>query len=338
MDDLDRQLLLFLQNGIPLQKKPFEGIAARLGLDSADVLLRISRLKLKKVIRQVTAVLEGRNLGYETALAAMVVKPEKLEGALFWINAHPGITHCLARDHEFNLWLTLALPAGMIEPQLRRLHTMTGAKKTILLPALKRFKGSGAGEFSSIGEKEIKETSFASAEIALLRRIQEDFPLHDEPFRKLAADAGISEPEIFGMLETWSRKGHLKKITALMPSKAAPPENSVLAVWEMPEERQDEVGERLIAFDEVLECVKRTAYPDFPYALYTVVRAGDPESAEMILRKMTGVVGSWPYRLLAGIQEYKKTRLKYFSEGLEDWHFRIPEAQNSGLKSSSNEE
>ncbi len=319
MDDLDRQLLLFLQNGVPLRKRPFEGIAVRLGLDSADVLLRLSRLKLKKTIFQITAVLEGRKLGYESALAAMIVPSEQLEKALFWMKAHPGVTSCSVRRDEFNLWFALALPAGTIEKQLRALHQFAGARKTILLPALKRFKGAHAGEFNVFPEKEIKAVSLSAAEIALIRKIQEDFPLDDKPFQRWAEEAGMSEAGLLSTLEAWSRKGYFKKITALLPAKAAAVANPVLAVWEVPEERQEEVGRCIAAFTEVADCVKRPAYPEFPYAIHTLIRAEEPKEAEEILEKISSVVGSWPRRLLWDVKETKKIRLKYFSEGLQDW-------------------
>ncbi len=337
MDDLDRQLLLFLQNGIPVRKRPFEGIAARLGLDSADVLLRISRLKIKKIISQITAVFEGANLGYENALAAMIVSPERLEKAVSGMKGHPGVTSCSLRRDEFNLWLTLAVPGGKTEKNLRELHRFAGAKKTVLLPVLKRFKGASGCDFSGFPEKQVRAVSFSFEEMALIRKIQEDFPLDDEPFRRWAEDLGTTEAEIFGILESWGRKGYFKRIAALTPSKAAV-ENTVLTVWEVPEERQDEAGSSMAAFPEILDCVKRPAYPEFPYALYTLVRAEGPEHAEEILGKVSSVVGGWPRRLLWNVKECKKIRLKYFSEDLEDWQSRALEIQSSGLKSSSNEE
>ena len=321
MDDLSRQLLLFLQNGIPLQKRPFEGIAAKLGLDSADVLLRISRLKLKKTVRQITALLDGRSLGYDNTLAAMIVPPEKMERAVFWMKAHPGVTQCSARENEFNLWFTLAVPAGILEQQIRRLHTLAGAKKTILLPALKNFKSAVPGEPAGF-TGETKSAALSALEKALLRRIQEDFPLDDEPFQKLGADCGIPESEILVLLKAWTRKGYLKKITALMPSRPAGSRTGVAVVWEVPEERQDEAGARIAAFNEVADCVKRPAYPEFPYALHARVRVHGLEDAGVILGKISSAVGSWPYRLLWQAKEVKKIRLKYFSENLDNWESR----------------
>ncbi len=319
MDDLDRQLLLFVQNGIPLHKSPFDGIASRLGLDSADVILRLSRLKSKKTISRMTAVLEGRKLGYESALAAMIVPSGQLEKALAWMKVHPGVTSCSVRRDEFNVWFSLALPAGMIEKHLRALHQAAGAKKTILLPVLKRFKGALAEDPEAFPEKEIKVVSLTAPEMLLIRKIQEDFPLDDKPFHRWAKETEMTEAGVLSTLETWSRKGYFKKISALLPAKTAAAENTVLAVWEVPEERQEEAGRRIAAFTEVADCVKRPAYPEFPYAIHALVRAEAPEEAEAILEKISNAVGSWPRRLILDVKETKKIRLKYFSEGLEDW-------------------
>ena len=44
MDEKDRLLLTYLQNGLSLTLRPFDVLSAKIGADSAELLVRIQRL------------------------------------------------------------------------------------------------------------------------------------------------------------------------------------------------------------------------------------------------------------------------------------------------------
>ncbi|MEX2458240.1 MAG: AsnC family transcriptional regulator, partial [Actinomycetota bacterium] len=104
MDELDRELLNVIQNDFPMESAPFAELGRRLGIDEAETLTRIARLKDQHVIRQVSAIFDTRALGYRSSLVAMAVPKDRLERAAELINAHPGVSHNYRRNHEFNLW------------------------------------------------------------------------------------------------------------------------------------------------------------------------------------------------------------------------------------------
>ena len=59
------------------------------------------------------------------------------------INSHPGVSHNYLRDHEFNLWFTIATPPDSVlglEGTLRVLQELTGAESIRQLPTLTMFK------------------------------------------------------------------------------------------------------------------------------------------------------------------------------------------------------
>ena len=69
---------------------------------------RVSHLLDKRIIRQVTPIFDTRALGYSSMLVAAKVDPEHPHRAAQAINAHPGVSHNYLRNHEFNLWFTIA--------------------------------------------------------------------------------------------------------------------------------------------------------------------------------------------------------------------------------------
>ena len=82
-----------------------------------EVLERTARLVEHRIIREITPIFDTRALGYQSMLVAAKVDAEHPQRAAGFINSHPGVTHNYLRNHDFNLWFTLAVepdsPLGM---------------------------------------------------------------------------------------------------------------------------------------------------------------------------------------------------------------------------------
>ena len=71
----------------------------------------------------------------------MEIEPDKLEYVASQINRHPGVSHNYERDHQFNLWFTLAVPPGSdLKTELTNSMLLKGIKKVRMLPTLQLFK------------------------------------------------------------------------------------------------------------------------------------------------------------------------------------------------------
>src|SRR5947208_13903279 len=101
------------------------------------------RLLQKRIIRQVTPIFDTRALGYSSMLVAAKVDPEYPHRAAQIINSHPGVSHNYLRNHDFNLWFTIATEPDSklgLEGTLEVLQRETGAESVRQLPTLKLFK------------------------------------------------------------------------------------------------------------------------------------------------------------------------------------------------------
>ena len=76
------------------------------------MLRRTKRLLDERIIREVTPIFDTRVLGYSSMLVAAKVDPENPWRAAKIINSHPGVSHNYLRDHDFNLWFTIATEPG----------------------------------------------------------------------------------------------------------------------------------------------------------------------------------------------------------------------------------
>ena len=110
MDDLDREILNEIQWTFPLVQRPYDTLAEKFNQSPSVIKERILRLRESGILRQMSAIFDTRRLGYKSSLVAAKVESDKLDSVAELINKHPGVSHNYERDHEFNLWFTLAVP------------------------------------------------------------------------------------------------------------------------------------------------------------------------------------------------------------------------------------
>ena len=143
LDDLDRKLLNLMQGKFPLAVRPYQHVAGLAGIEEAEVIARVQRLLDERIIRQVTPIFDTRALGYSSMLVAAKVDPDNPWRSAQVINEHPGVSHNYLRNHEFNIWFTIATEPGSalgLERTLEVLARVAGAESIRQLPTLKLFK------------------------------------------------------------------------------------------------------------------------------------------------------------------------------------------------------
>ncbi len=143
LTSFDKALLNIVQTDLPLAKRPFAELAARLGTEEAAVLERLQYLKDNGYIRRMGPFFDSTKLGYIGTLVAVKVAPEKLADVARFINDYPGVTHNYEREGEFNLWFALLTPDLSLQEQiLASIGAREGVEKMLNLPATKKYKVS----------------------------------------------------------------------------------------------------------------------------------------------------------------------------------------------------
>src|ERR1700738_1757937 len=143
LDDLDKRLLNLMQGRFPIAARPYAIVATGAGIPENEVIARVQHLIDHRIIRQVTPIFDTRALGYSSMLVAAKVDPENPWRAANIINAHPGVSHNYLRNHEFNLWFTIATEPDSklgLEGTLEVLAQAAGAESVRQLPTLRLFK------------------------------------------------------------------------------------------------------------------------------------------------------------------------------------------------------
>src|SRR3954464_4445946 len=143
LDEADKKLLNLMQGSFALTERPFAHVAGLAGISEDEVMERVQYLLDKRIIRELTPIFDTRALGYSSMLVAAKVDPEFPHRAAQFINPHPGVTHNYLRNHEFNLWFTLAVEPDTrlgLDGTLDVIAAKTGAESIRQLPTLKLFK------------------------------------------------------------------------------------------------------------------------------------------------------------------------------------------------------
>ena len=334
LDERTRALLDVMQEAYPIARRPYAVMGERLGMSEAEALDRLAEARAAGVVRQVCGIYDTKALGYSSALVAMKVAPERLAHAARVINAHPGVSHNYRRNHEFNLWFTVAMPPGHdLSAVVQRLHALAGAESTREMPTLHLFKigvtldMSAARAADARGEPEYtqerRERALRGAltpdEVDFIRATQGDFEDIAEPFASVAEALGWEVDAVLERARSLAERGFLRRFAAILNHRQAGFRANGMAVWRVPPERRREVGRFIAGYRNVSHCYERPTYPDWPYSVFSMVHhpkvAGVEETAQAISRE-TGITD---YQVLYSTTEYKKIRLPYFIPEYDRW-------------------
>lgn len=333
LGESDKELLNEIQWTFPLVTRPFDAIAKKFDTTPEIIKEKLNNLKEIGVLRQLSAIFDTRKLGYTSSLVAMEIEHDKLEYVASQINRHPGVSHNYERDHQFNLWFTLAVPPGAdLNSELEKFNVLKGIKKVRKLPTLQLFKigvkldmvDDKKHEVAPTEEKkEIKNIKFEPTEDDkdFIRELQKDMDIVDEPFVKAANNLGITEDELFSKMKHYESLGVLRRFAAILRHRQVGFTANGMIVWKVPEDRITSVGETLGSFPQVSHCYERPTYDDWPYNVFSMIHCKTHDEAYDVAKTIQNQIDVNEYKILFSSREFKKTRVEYFVENsfsLED--------------------
>jgi siroheme decarboxylase len=333
LDDLDKRLLNLLQGSFPLAPRPYARVAELAGVPEEEVLRRTQRLLDERIIREITPIYDTRVLGYKSMLVAAKVDPENPWRAAKIINSHPGVSHNYLRDHDFNIWFTIATEPGSmlgLDGTLAVLRRLTGAESVRQLPTLRLFKIrmdlemekgtdalAAAAEASEPTEPEAIELS--ELDVAVIRATQGPMEVAPEPYASAAAELGIAQERLLDHLEGMRERRALRRVAAILFHRRAGFSANGMGVWRVPEERVMELGPRMASFRGISHCYQRPTYPDWPYSLFTMAHGRSKDECDAILDSIADDTGIEDRRTLYSSTEFKKIRLLYYTDEHRKW-------------------
>jgi len=333
LDALDRKLLNLVQGSFPIAPRPYQHVASLAGVSEAEVMGRVQRLLDKRIIRQVTPIFDTRALGYSSMLVAAKVDPEFPHRAAKVINAHPGVSHNYLRNHDFNLWFTIATEPDSrlgLEGTLEVLGREAGAESMRELPTLKLFKirmdlemEGDTEALASAAEAsepvELEPQPYDELDVSVIRALQGDMAVLAEPYAPAARELGMTQEGFLDHLAAMQERGLLRRVAAILYHRRAGFSANGMGVWRVPEKQIAQTGPRMAAVRGISHCYQRPTYPDWPYSVFTMAHGRSKEECDAVLDAIAELTGISERATLYSSTEFKKVRLLYFTEEYKDW-------------------
>ncbi|MCP4375222.1 MAG: radical SAM protein [bacterium] len=330
LDDHDKVIMSVIQANFPVDRRPFERLAAYLDDDADDIIRRVRKMQSDGIIRRLGAVFDSRSLGYVSTLVAAKVAPENLDEVAGEVTKLAGVTHNYRREHAYNLWFTLTCESSeRLEDTLDDIRARTAALEVHSLPALKVYKIRVNFQFAESSKAIEAAASHARAfttphqkpteplddqQKQLVRLLQESLPDSPKPFDAIANQLGWSVGRVLEQVEDWLSAGVIRRLGAVVRHQRLGFGANGMAVLDVPEDREDQVGAILAKRPEISHCYCRPRLPDFPYGLFAMVHGHDPQEVRDLVSALAKELEIDNFDVLFSTKEYKKVSMKYFIE------------------------
>jgi siroheme decarboxylase len=333
LDETDKKLLNLMQGSFALVERPFAHVAALAGISEDEVMERVQRLLDKRIIREITPIFDTRALGYASMLVAAKVDPSAPHRAAQFINSHPGVTHNYLRNHDFNLWFTLAVEPGSrlgLDGTLDVIAARTGAESIRQLPTLKLFKirmdlemERGTDALSAAGEAveplELDPIGLSDDDVETIRAAQGSMVVRPDAYAAAAERLGVPVSDVLARLESLRERGGLRRVAAILYHRRAGFSANGMGVWAVAPEDVLDTGRRMAAFRGISHCYQRPTYPDWPYSVFTMAHGRSKEECDAILDSIAESTGVSERATLYSSTEFKKVRMLYFTDEFRRW-------------------
>ena len=210
------------------------------------------------------------------------------------------------------------------------LQRLTGAESVRQLPTLRLFKirmdlemekgtETLAAAAEAVDHREPQAIELSDLDVAVIRATQGPMEPVSEPFARAAAELGIGQPELLDHLESMRERRALRRVAAILFHRRAGFSANGMGVWRVPEERILELGPRMASFRGISHCYQRPTYADWPYSVFTMAHGRSKDECDAILDSIAEDTGIEDRRTLYSSTEFKKIRLRYFTDEHKRW-------------------
>jgi len=153
--------------------------------------------------------------------------------------------------------------------------------------------------------------ALSDIERRLLAEIQHGLPATATPYKDVAAKIGVDVEDVLEIVNNWKTDGRMRRIGAIVNHFKVGLQAGAMVVWQVEEDRVEEVGNVLASFPEVSHAYERPLNDQWPFNVYTMVHGQGPDDVRDTVAKMSSKVGINNYKLLETIRELKKVPPTY---------------------------
>ena len=317
-DPIDIALLDDWQREFPMCDRPFAAIADRIGIDEADAIARLRKMKQAGRVTRVGATCAPNTVSAST-LAAIAAPEERIDEVAAVISAQSGINHSYQREDRWNLWFVATGPdRAHVNATLAKVSNLTGLE-VLDLRLMQPFNvdlGFRMRDASSLpsappsGSRQIDCSVMQPGDRGLLQRLTTGLPITPRPYAEIAAALGRPETEITNRIGVLLTAGIITRLGVIVRHRALGWSANAMVVWDIRQDRINAVGPRLAALPGVTLCYERRPVPGiWPYRLYNMIHARSHREAHDVLDAAQALpsLGDVAHKVLFSTRCFKQT-------------------------------
>lgn len=142
---------------------------------------------------------------------------------------------------------------------------------------------------------------------------QSGLPLVAEPYHQIARQIGVAPEEVMHRMRRMQETGVIRRIAAVPNHYSLGYKANGMTVWDVPDDRVDELGAKVGALDFVSHCYQRPrCMPDWPYNFFAMVHGHDRAEVEEMVSRIAALLGEDDrgHEILYSTRILKKTGLR----------------------------
>lgn len=331
------QILNAIQAPLPFAGRPFLVLEKELGIPEQEIIENINTLKQSGVIRNIAGIFNGERLGYKLSLVTFKVPENNIEKAAALINSHPGVSHNYLRDHEYNIWFTIAEEnAELLRRSVEVLARKGGASSSLIMENEKLLKigvnlfignsddssaKPAVSHLRAAESKKLEVEPLEEHEKVAIRLLQKDMPLVIRPFKELCEESELLEDDFIEIAAGLEEKGIMRRYAAVLRHQKAGYTSNAMTAWKFNTGEYDDKAASVFANESaVTHLYIRTLYPgQWEYPLFAMIHAKSDEELEGLIETLANDSGLSDRLVLRSLKEFKKKRVIYFSSDFEKW-------------------
>jgi DNA-binding Lrp family transcriptional regulator len=146
----------------------------------------------------------------------------------------------------------------------------------------------------------------------IIKELQNGLPLVSRPFEIMGKRLNMTEESLINRIAYLKENGYIRRFGAAVRHRDLGFTANAMVVWDVPDNKTDEVGRIMASFKEVSHCYQRPRHQGWPYNLFTMVHGRSREACIKTAEQISIAVDIKKFETLFSTAELKKSSMRYF--------------------------
>ena len=301
MNELQRRFINQYQGGFPVVEHPYSTVAAYLGTDETTLISAIQGLLDEGILSRFGPLYDASSIGGGLTLAAMSVPEDEFDCVVDLINELPEVAHNYRREHTLNMWFVIATETPeLLHKAIAKIEKLAELPvynfpkiQTFYLGLWLLLDKDGRVTTRSIEQLPSQSRmTIGQLDRDIIHATQGGLALHPTPYDEVAKQCGCDTQTVMNRMQCMLDSGVIRRISAVPNHYRLGLRSNGMSVWDVADERLDELGKQVGQLEFVSHCYERPRHlPQWSYNLYAMVHGSDQDEVNYKVNQIAELLG-----------------------------------------------